>query len=124
MGNAVRQRVITGTFCAAFAVASTGRAVAGSCESLATLQLPHTTMTLATVGQRTNLQAVTVEPTSGPETWTSEHGPRGGDEINVVEKGKNYGFPVIGYGREYTATCSWRSSRAGASRGSCSKEIA
>ena len=32
----------------------------------------------------------------------SEHGVRGGDEINVVEKGKNYGFPVIGYGREYT----------------------
>jgi glucose/arabinose dehydrogenase len=33
--------------------------------------------------------------------WTSEHGPRGGDEINAVEKGKNYGFPVIGYGHEY-----------------------
>ena len=32
----------------------------------------------------------------------SEHGPRGGDEINAVEKGKNYGFPVIGYGRDYT----------------------
>jgi glucose/arabinose dehydrogenase len=32
----------------------------------------------------------------------SEHGVRGGDEINAVEKGKNYGFPVIGYGREYT----------------------
>ena len=34
--------------------------------------------------------------------WTSEHGPRGGDEINAVAKGKNYGFPVIGYGRDYT----------------------
>ena len=34
--------------------------------------------------------------------WTSEHGPRGGDEINVVDTGKNYGFPVIGYGREYS----------------------
>ena len=32
----------------------------------------------------------------------SEHGPRGGDEINVVAKGKNYGFPAIGYGHEYT----------------------
>jgi aldose sugar dehydrogenase len=34
--------------------------------------------------------------------WVSEHGPRGGDEINAIEKGKNYGFPVIGYGHEYT----------------------
>jgi aldose sugar dehydrogenase len=34
--------------------------------------------------------------------WTSEHGPRGGDEINAIGRGKNYGFPVIGYGREYT----------------------
>lgn len=39
-----------------------------------------------------------------PETksiWTQEHGPRGGDEINLVQKGKNYGWPVITYGREY-----------------------
>ncbi len=33
--------------------------------------------------------------------WTSEHGPRGGDEINAIRAGANYGFPVIGYGREY-----------------------
>lgn len=33
--------------------------------------------------------------------WEQEHGPRGGDEINKVEKGKNYGWPVITYGREY-----------------------
>lgn len=33
--------------------------------------------------------------------WESEHGPRGGDEINRVEKGKNYGWPIITYGREY-----------------------
>ena len=33
--------------------------------------------------------------------WVSEHGPRGGDEVNAIEKGKNYGFPAIGYGREY-----------------------
>jgi len=33
--------------------------------------------------------------------WVSEHGPRGGDELNAIEKGKNYGFPAIGYGREY-----------------------
>jgi glucose/arabinose dehydrogenase len=33
--------------------------------------------------------------------WTIEHGPRGGDEINLVRKGLNYGWPVISYGKEY-----------------------
>lgn len=33
--------------------------------------------------------------------WAIEHGPRGGDELNRVEKGKNYGWPVISYGKEY-----------------------
>ena len=36
--------------------------------------------------------------------WTNEHGPRGGDEINSVEKGKNYGWPVISYGINYNGT--------------------
>jgi aldose sugar dehydrogenase len=47
------------------------------------------------------VQGVAIHPRTG-RLWTSEHGPRGGDEINVVEKGKNYGFPVISYGRDYT----------------------
>ena len=46
-------------------------------------------------------QGVAIHPRTG-KLWTSEHGPRGGDEINAVSKGKNYGFPAIGYGREYT----------------------
>ncbi len=33
--------------------------------------------------------------------WEIEHGPRGGDEINLIEKGQNYGWPVISYGKEY-----------------------
>ena len=45
-------------------------------------------------------QGIAINPKTG-RVWTSEHGPRGGDEINDVEKGKNYGFPVIGYGRDY-----------------------
>ncbi|MCF7561036.1 PQQ-dependent sugar dehydrogenase [Sabulilitoribacter multivorans] len=36
--------------------------------------------------------------------WVNEHGPRGGDEINVIEKGKNYGWPVISYGINYSGT--------------------
>lgn len=47
-----------------------------------------------------DVQGIAINPRSG-KLWTSEHGPRGGDEINAVEKGKNYGFPVIGYGHEY-----------------------
>jgi glucose/arabinose dehydrogenase len=48
-----------------------------------------------------DIQGITIHPRTG-KLWISEHGPRGGDEINVVESGKNYGFPVIGYGREYS----------------------
>ncbi len=48
-----------------------------------------------------DMQGVAIHPRTG-QLWTSEHGPRGGDEINAVAKGKNYGFPVIGYGREYS----------------------
>ncbi len=48
-----------------------------------------------------DIQGVAIHPKTG-QLWTSEHGPRGGDEINAVAKGKNYGFPVIGYGREYS----------------------
>lgn len=33
--------------------------------------------------------------------WSSEHGPRGGDEINVIEAGRNYGWPVVSHGKEY-----------------------
>jgi glucose/arabinose dehydrogenase len=44
---------------------------------------------------------IAIQPKTG-RLWVSEHGPRGGDEINAIEKGKNYGFPVIGYGRDYT----------------------
>jgi glucose/arabinose dehydrogenase len=45
-------------------------------------------------------QGLAFHPRTG-RLWASEHGPRGGDEINVIQKGKNYGFPVIGYGHDY-----------------------
>ena len=48
-----------------------------------------------------NAQGLALHPTSG-KLWEHEHGPRGGDEINLVEKGKNYGWPVIGYGIDYS----------------------
>ena len=51
-------------------------------------------------GQR-NPQGLTFHPVTG-ELWDTEHGPQGGDEVNVIVPGKNYGWPVIAYGTEYT----------------------
>lgn len=47
-----------------------------------------------------NPQGAALDPATG-RLWTVEHGPRGGDELNHPEAGKNYGWPVISYGREY-----------------------
>jgi glucose/arabinose dehydrogenase len=47
-----------------------------------------------------NVQAAALHPTTG-ELWEVEHGARGGDEINVARKGKDYGWPTIAYGIEY-----------------------
>jgi len=47
-----------------------------------------------------NVQGAAIHPDTG-KLWTIEHGPRGGDEINIPEAGKNYGWPVISYGIEY-----------------------
>ena len=38
------------------------------------------------------------------QVWSHEHGPRGGDEVNLIESGKNYGWPIIGYGVNYIGT--------------------
>jgi glucose/arabinose dehydrogenase len=48
-----------------------------------------------------NIQALAINPATG-EPWEIEHGPRGGDEVNLIGKGKNYGWPVIGYGVDYS----------------------
>jgi glucose/arabinose dehydrogenase len=50
-----------------------------------------------------NPQGLDREPATGL-LWESEHGPRGGDEINVILKGRNYGWPVITYGMNYDGT--------------------
>jgi aldose sugar dehydrogenase len=47
-----------------------------------------------------NLQSAAIDPRTG-KLWTVEHGPRGGDELNQPEAGKNYGWPIITYGIEY-----------------------
>jgi glucose/arabinose dehydrogenase len=48
-----------------------------------------------------NLQGLAVHPDTGA-VWETEHGPQGGDELNLIQPGKNYGWPVITLGREYS----------------------
>ncbi|HYI11818.1 MAG TPA: PQQ-dependent sugar dehydrogenase [Thermoanaerobaculia bacterium] len=48
-----------------------------------------------------NVQSAVLHPDTG-QLWTVEHGARGGDELNQPEAGKNYGWPVITYGRDYS----------------------
>jgi aldose sugar dehydrogenase len=55
---------------------------------------------LYSLGHR-NVQGATMHPETGA-LWTVEHGARGGDEVNKPEPGKNYGWPVTSYGREYS----------------------
>ncbi len=52
------------------------------------------------IGHR-NVQAATIHPETG-ELWEVEHGTRGGDEINIVRAGQDYGWPTIAYGIEYS----------------------
>jgi len=55
---------------------------------------------LYSIGHR-NPQGLAIHPETG-DIWQSEHGPRGGDEINRLQAGANYGWPVISYGIEYS----------------------
>ncbi|OYW94095.1 MAG: glucose dehydrogenase [Caulobacterales bacterium 32-67-6] len=48
-----------------------------------------------------NVQAAALHPNTGA-LWEIEHGARGGDELNIIEAGKNYGWPTIAYGLEYS----------------------
>ena len=50
-----------------------------------------------------NPQGIFLHPESGM-IWTNEHGPKGGDEINIIRKGKNYGWPKITYGKNYNGS--------------------
>jgi len=52
------------------------------------------------IGHR-NIQGAALDPDTG-QLWTVEHGARGGDELNHPQAGKNYGWPLITYGRDYT----------------------
>jgi glucose/arabinose dehydrogenase len=51
------------------------------------------------IGHR-NVQGAAIDPQG--RLWTLEHGPRGGDELNLIEKGANHGWPIVSYGEEYS----------------------
>lgn len=50
-----------------------------------------------------NAQGLALHPVTG-DLWETEHGPRGGDELNIIEAGKNYGWPAVTYGINYNGT--------------------
>jgi len=63
---------------------------------------PNAKKAIYSYGHR-NPQGMFKHPVTG-EIWTNEHGPRGGDEINIIKKGVNYGWPKITYGINYSLT--------------------
>jgi glucose/arabinose dehydrogenase len=64
------------------------------------LQKPGARPELWSVGHR-NVQGAALNPATG-ELWTNEHGPKGGDELNRTLGGRNFGWPLVTYGREYS----------------------
>ena len=62
-----------------------------------------------TLGHRNSL-GLTVHPQTG-DIWQSENGPNGGDELNVLRAGRNYGWPVVSFGRQYTGPWQHNSDR-------------
>ena len=48
-----------------------------------------------------NQMGIAIHPETG-DAWASEHAPQGGDEVNIIRAGENYGWPVVSYSREYT----------------------
>ncbi|MDP2006990.1 MAG: PQQ-dependent sugar dehydrogenase [Rubrivivax sp.] len=63
-----------------------------------------------------NVQGAALHPTTG-ELWATEHGPQGGDELNRVQRGANYGWPLVSYGCEYGAPVGSCAPVGGASTG-------
>lgn len=77
---------------------SEGHAIAGGPMDSASAAL----RSIWSIGHR-NIQGLAIHPTTG-ELWATEHGPQGGDELNLIRPGLNYGWPVISHGTEYSTS--------------------
>ena len=66
------------------------------------VNVPNAKKAIYCYGNR-NPQGLIINPDTG-DIWEHEHGPKGGDEINIIQKGKNYGWQVISYGINYDGT--------------------
>lgn len=77
-------------------ITKNGKPAAGNPEFSESKSLPE----LYSIGHR-NPQGIALHPVTN-DLWNSEFGPRGGDEINRVQPGMNYGWPIISYGLEYS----------------------
>lgn len=66
------------------------------------IDTPNAMRSIYSYGHR-NPQGTCMDPETG-EIWETEHGPRGGDELNLIKPGRNYGWPVISYGINYDGT--------------------
>lgn len=64
--------------------------------------VPNAKKAIFAYGQR-NQQGMAKHPETG-EIWAHEHGPMGGDEVNIIKKGGNYGWPIVTYGQNYNGT--------------------
>lgn len=72
-----------------------GRAAPGNPFAADPAWLPE----IWTLGHRA-IEGMAFHPVTG-ELWASEHGPQGGDELNIIRPGQNYGWPLVSYGRDY-----------------------
>jgi len=75
------------------------------------INTPNAKAEIWSYGHR-NVQGAAIHPQTGA-LWTHEHGPQGGDEINITEAGKNYGWPLITYGEEYGGGVIGQTAKAG-----------
>lgn len=66
------------------------------------IDTPGALPAIFTIGNR-NVQGIAQHPVTGM-IWATEHGPRGGDELNILKKGANYGWPAITYGIDYSGS--------------------
>lgn len=66
------------------------------------INTPGALPAIFTLGNR-NVEGIAEHPVTGA-IWATEHGPRGGDELNILKKGANYGWPVISYGIDYSGS--------------------